>query len=244
MPHDATVPPSGAADATTQGPRASAPNAQRVFNLTFHGVGEPRPTTDVDEKRYWLTVEAFSRFLDRATQWPDVRITFDDGNLSDVPVALPQLLQRRLRGSFFILAARVGQAGYLGRSELRELLAAGMEIGSHGMHHRSWRRLGGDDLRQEIQGAKAALEDMLGIPITQAACPFGEYDRTALQLLAKAGFTRVYTSDRGWARPNAWLQPRNTVTATTHLGDLEHARTWSWARRWAHQLKLTLKRFR
>ena len=199
---------------------------------------------DAAERRYWLTVGAFAGVLDRAIRWPDVRITFDDGNLSDVTMALPQLLKRQLGGRFFILAARVGTAGYLGRGELRELLGAGMEIGSHGMHHRAWRRLRGDDLRQEIQVAKASLEDMLGIPITQAACPFGEYDRAALQMLAQAGFTRVYTSDRGLARSNAWLQARNTVTAATNLADLEQVRTWPRTRQWAQGLKIAVKRWR
>jgi peptidoglycan/xylan/chitin deacetylase (PgdA/CDA1 family) len=241
MPHENAAPP---ADAITQGPRAGTLDAKRVFNLTFHGIGEPGPTIEEVDRRYWLNVSAFERVLKRVAPWPDVRITFDDGNQSDLAVAVPRLLKFGLRGRFFIVAARVGKAGCMGVSELRELLTAGMEIGSHGMQHRSWRRLRGDDLRQEIQGAKALLEDMLGIPITQAACPLGEYDRIVLRWLAKSGFTRVYTSDRGWARPEAWLQPRNTVTAATNTRDLEAVRSWFWPRQLAHRVKLTLKRWR
>jgi peptidoglycan/xylan/chitin deacetylase (PgdA/CDA1 family) len=228
----------------SSGVASACPDDHRVFNVTFHGLGEPGPSIDTEENRYWLAADAFERVLERVSDWPEARMTFDDGNLSDLTIAVPQLLKRRLRGSFFIVASRVDKEGYMGRSELRELLAAGMEIGSHGMHHQSWRRARGDDLLQEIRGAKAILEDMLGIPITQAACPFGEYDRTVLKLLAASGFTRVYTSDRGWARPNAWLQSRNTITAATDIRDLEQVRSWPWSKQLAHRLKLTVKRYR
>jgi peptidoglycan/xylan/chitin deacetylase (PgdA/CDA1 family) len=213
---------------------------RHVFNLTFHGLGEPGSSIDAGEKKYWLRVEDFERVLDRTKSWPDARITFDDGNMSDLTIALPRLLSRGLRASFFVVAGRIGQTGYLGRGELRKLVAAGMTIGSHGMHHRSWRR----PAEEEISGAKALLEDMMGMPITQAACPFGEYGRKTLRMLANAGFTRVYTSDRGWAKPNAWLQARNTINTSTDIRDLEQVRNWPWPRQTAHRLKLLMKRWR
>jgi peptidoglycan/xylan/chitin deacetylase (PgdA/CDA1 family) len=242
MPHSAAF---GKTSSITQNASSTVPlSANRVFNLTFHGLGMPGSSIVADEKRYWLDVDAFERILDHVSQWPNTRITFDDGNLSDLIVAVPRLLEHHLRGSFFIVAARMGREGYMGRSELLELLAAGMEIGSHGMHHHSWRRTRGGDLLQEIRTAKAILEDTLGVSITQAACPFGDYDRTALNMLANSGFTRVYTSDRGWARPNAWIQARNTVAATTDIRDVEQVRSWPWSKNFRHYLKLTLKRYR
>jgi len=237
MQHDASV-----VDAPPV-PSRGVPLMRR-FNLTFHGLGAPGSTILEMERRYWLAEVAFDRILDRAMLWSDACITFDDGNLSDFTVALPQLLKRQLHGNFFVLAGRLNSPGYLGSHELRQLLAAGMEIGSHGMHHRSWRRLPEGDLRQEIVDAKARLEDLLGIPITQAACPFGEYGRAALRMLADAGFQRVYTSDRGWAKSSAWLQPRNTVTATTAIEDLEAVRAWPGPKQWLHHVKLSVKRRR
>jgi peptidoglycan/xylan/chitin deacetylase (PgdA/CDA1 family) len=216
----------------------------RLFNLTFHGLGVPGSNVPIDQRQYWLGAAVFERVLDRVVDWPDAAITFDDGNLSDLTVAFPVLVRRQLCASFFVVAGRIGLNGYLGRSELHELVAAGMEIGSHGMHHRSWRGLDDGALREETVVAKARLEDMLGIPVTQAACPFGGYDRRALEQLATSGFTRVYTSDRGWARSDAWLQPRNTVTSRTRLQDLEQVRSWSWPKRLAHNARVKLKCFR
>lgn len=217
-----------------------------TFTLTFHGLGPPPAAANIPapESIYWLSTDAFERTLDLARRWPNARITFDDGNLSDLTLALPRLLERNLKASFFIVAARVGTPGYLGVADIRILLAAGMQIGSHGMHHRPWRRLSAPDLQQEIHNARVKLEDLLGIPITQAACPFGAYDRHSIRALANDGFTHVYTSDRGFARADAFLQPRNTLTGATKLADLEAARRWSMPRQVAHRLKLALKRIR
>jgi len=220
------------------------PVTHRLLNLTFHGLADPPASLPDSEKRYWLPIPAFDRFLDQAALSPDVQVTFDDGFLSDATIALPRLQQRSLHATFFILAARIGTPGYLALEDIRTLLAAGMSIGSHGMNHRPWRRLSPEDLHQEISAAKARLEDLLGISITQAACPFGAYDRAALRALKRAGFSRVYTSDRGFAHSSAWLQPRNTITASTPLDHLDRVRAWPRPRQWAHQLKLALKRCR
>ena len=47
--------------------------------------------------------------------------------------------------------------------------------------------------------------------MTEAACPFGSYDRRVLRALRRTGYRHVYTSDRGLARRGDWLQARNTV---------------------------------
>jgi len=49
------------------------------------------------------------------------------------------------------------------------------------------------------------------VPVVQAACPFGSYDRRVLRSLRGSGYRRVYTSDRGTTGPGDFLQARNTV---------------------------------
>ena len=51
----------------------------------------------------------------------------------------------------------------------------------------------------------------MGAEVIEAACPFGSYDRRVLGELRRAGYRKVYTSDRGPAGRGDWLQPRNTV---------------------------------
>lgn len=183
----------------------------RTINLTFHGIGTPERALEVGEGDVWVSRARFAAVLDAVAGRPDVRITFDDGNASDLDHALPALRERGLTGTFFVVAGRLGDPGFLDPSGVRTLAAAGMTIGCHGMRHRPWRRLDEDTLHEELVTAKRTLETLLGAPVMEAACPFGSYDRRVLRALKRAGYRRVFTSDRGTARGTDWLQARNTV---------------------------------
>jgi peptidoglycan/xylan/chitin deacetylase (PgdA/CDA1 family) len=184
---------------------------QRSINITFHGIGRPPRPLESGESGVWVTRAQYLSMLDSVAGRDDVRITFDDGNASDVEQALEPLRARGLTATFFVVAGRLGEPAFLDESGVRELAAAGMEIGSHGMRHRPWRGLGDDDLREELVEAKQVLEAVIDRPITQAACPFGAYDRRVLRTLRRAGYHGVYTSDRGTARPGDWLQARTSI---------------------------------
>jgi peptidoglycan/xylan/chitin deacetylase (PgdA/CDA1 family) len=188
---------------------------KRLVNLTFHGVGRPERALEAGEDGTWVSLDAFRAILDSVVGRSDVRITFDDGNASDLEHGLPELRRRGLTATFFVVAARLGTPGFLDGDGVRELAAAGMGIGSHGMRHRPWRGLDDAELREELHDARHVLEEVVGGPVAEAACPFGSYDRRVLEALRGYGYEGVYTSDRGTERPDAWLQARNTV----HDGD-------------------------
>ena len=96
--------------------------------------------------------------LDAVGGRDDIRITFDDGNASDVVHALPALRERGLTATFFVVAGRLGIPGFLDEAGVRELAAAGMTIGCHGMRHRPWRTLDEPSLDEELVGARTMLE--------------------------------------------------------------------------------------
>jgi peptidoglycan/xylan/chitin deacetylase (PgdA/CDA1 family) len=179
--------------------------------LNFHLIGRPARALDDGERDVVVDRERFGEILDVVAGRDDVRLTFDDGNRSDVEEALPELLERGLDGEFFICPARFGTAGFLDADGVRELRDAGMSIGSHGMQHVRWRRLGPTAAEREIVHAKRILQETLQAPVELAACPFGAYDRRTLSALRSAGFTRVYTSDGGRTHAGQWLAARNTV---------------------------------
>ena len=184
---------------------------RRSINLTFHGIGEPSRPLESGEAGVWVDRDRFYSLLDSVAGRDDVRITFDDGNASDVQDALPALRDRQLQATFFVVAGRLGEPGFVDAAAVRDLTAAGMAVGCHGMRHRPWRGLEDNELHEELVAAKAILEETTGAPITEAACPFGSYDRRVLRTLRSAGYDRVYTSDRGTSDPHEFLQPRNTV---------------------------------
>jgi len=184
-----------------------------IINLCFHGIGSIDHEREPGESRYWVTEDSFLRILDEVTEHPQVRLSFDDGNRSDVVVALPALRERALRASFFALAGRLDDCASLSPSDLRELRAAGMTIGSHGWTHVPWRGLDDDDARRELIDARSVLMEASAGAIQDAALPLGRYDRGVLGRLEQAGYRTVYTSDRFPARSDSWLQARYSVTA-------------------------------
>ncbi len=184
---------------------------KRSINLTFHGIGEPPRALDPGEENVWVAHDRFVALLDSVAGRDDVRITFDDGNASDVEHALPALVDRELDATFFVVAGRLGEPTFVDAAGVRELACAGMGIGCHGMRHRPWRGLGDTELREEHVEAKAVLEQIVQRPVTEAACPFGSYDRRVLKSLRGSGYRRVYTSDRGTTDAKDYLQARNTV---------------------------------
>lgn len=215
-------------------------------NLTFHGVGERPRAPDGGDERFWVDLDSFGSVLDAIIDRPEVRITFDDGNVSDVALALPALRRRGLKATFFVVAGRLGAPGFLDEQGVRTLLAAGMGIGCHGMRHRPWRRLDDSALHDELVVAREVLEAIIERPVTEAACPFGSYDRRVLSFLRRHGYERVYTSDCGRTRPDAWLQPRKSLERAEGAETVERllSSRLSRLRLLSRQPKLVAKRWR
>jgi peptidoglycan/xylan/chitin deacetylase (PgdA/CDA1 family) len=198
--------------------------------LTLHGLGEPPEAITRSERNVWIPVEWFEAIVD-ALPREDVGLAFDDGNASDVEQALPRLAQRGMTARFFPLAGRIGAAGYLGAGDISKLVAAGMGIGSHGLHHRDWRTLDDRELHEELTVSRRTLAEIAGRDITEAACPFGSYDRRVLRALHEAGYRRAFNSDGGTGSLASWPSPRTTVNRSLplqHWLDLAKAGARAW----------------
>jgi peptidoglycan/xylan/chitin deacetylase (PgdA/CDA1 family) len=182
-----------------------------MINICFHGIGTPGREMEPGEDRYWISVDLFHAVLDEVRTWPSVRLSFDDGNTSDVEHGLPALLERGLAADFFVLAARLESAGSLDEDAVKLLHKSGMTIGTHGMWHRSWRGMDQATADAELLEARQRLAAAAGADVKRAACPLGRYDRELLVGLRRLGYERVFTSDRRTARPGTWLQPRYSV---------------------------------
>ncbi len=183
------------------------------FTVCFHGIGTPAWEREPGEAGYWVTDGQFRAILDWVADVPGVAISFDDGNRSDVDVALPALSQRGLQATFFPVVGRLGDQWSLSSRGVQELADAGMDVGSHGLHHVPWAGLRGPAAHAEIVHPRHVLEDLLGRRVDRAAAPLGRYDRHALSLLRAGGYAEVNVSDLRPAQRGAWLQPRFSVRA-------------------------------
>lgn len=184
-----------------------------IVNICFHGIGVPQRTLEPGEDRYWISIEMFHRVLDEVIGRLDVRLSFDDGNASDIEIGLPALADRGLSASFFVIAGRLDLPGSLGRHDLVELRRSGMLIGTHGMNHVPWRRLSEVASNEEFVEARNLISVSAGVAVDSAALPLGQYDRKVLQRLRREGYRSVFTSDRRRANSEAWLQPRYSLRA-------------------------------
>jgi peptidoglycan/xylan/chitin deacetylase (PgdA/CDA1 family) len=214
--------------------------------LTFHGLGKPAREIPAEEEPFWIEPSFFEAVLDLIRGREDVHVTFDDSNASDYEIALPALAARKRKASIFVLAPRVGDPGYLSRRQLDELVSEGMTIGNHGAEHSPWTTLCGDRLRRELAEAKDCLEQMIGKAVTDAACPFGSYNRRVLQAVRNSGFDRLYTSDDLPAFADSWVQSRYTIDRThslQHISRIVNGTSGGLARLLA-RTKLHLKQWR
>jgi|SRR5277367_929152 len=188
------------------------------LTLNFHGLGEPPDSIVAAERNVWVPDEWLEAIVDAAPRH-EVGVTFDDGNASDVQQVLPALTEREMTARFFPLTGRIDTAGYLSAEDIAELSAAGMRIGSHGLHHRDWRTLGDAELHDELTLSRHTLGEIIDGEVTEAACPFGSYDRRVLRALRAAGYRRVFTSDGGPHAIGSWLSSRTTVNRNRPLQD-------------------------
>jgi peptidoglycan/xylan/chitin deacetylase (PgdA/CDA1 family) len=191
-----------------------------LVNLCFHGIGTPKRELEPDEEQYWVEVDQFEEMLGLIRRYAFIHITFDDGNASDLTYALPALLTHGLTASFFVVAGRIDTSGSLTSDGVRALVRSGMRVGAHGLAHRPWRTLDDNGLEAEMHATRT-IADVAGVPIREAACPFGSYDRRVLSALRRHGFRLVYTVDGGHAKRGAWLQPRYTIRRDDTPTDIE-----------------------
>ena len=102
--------------------------------------------------------------------------------------------------------------------ELRDLAAAGHEIGAHSRTHRSLVGLGDDDLADEIAGSIDRVADAVGRPVRTVAYPHGHHDQRARRAVEAAGALGAVTFANGRVRPTTdpFAVPR--LTAGAHFG--------------------------
>jgi peptidoglycan/xylan/chitin deacetylase (PgdA/CDA1 family) len=162
-------------------------------------------------------------------------LTFDDGNASDHRIALPMLAARGWTACFFVIAGQIGAPGALGWSELRELAAAGMEIGSHSLTHPFLHRLSPAEIRHEFTESKRILEDGLGRAIDLASLPRGSAAPGTGELIASLGYRAFCTSEPGLVTRSTdpFAIPRIAVKQRTRAGFISKVATgrpWTLAR--------------
>lgn len=125
-----------------------------------------------------------------------VRVSFDDGHVSNHRYALPLLQKYSVPAIFFVIASRIGnQPESMNWQQLRELISLGQEVQSHGWSHQFLTHCSESQLQQELGRSKGILEDKLGIEINALSVPHGRWNTFVLEACAQTGYKHVYISD-------------------------------------------------
>lgn len=183
--------------------------------LTWHAIGPPGAAAADDADGWTVSQDRFEAQLDAlaaagfttvplallaghaATGAPlparPVVLTFDDGTQDHYARALPALVARGMRGSFFVVSGRVGtraQGGraYLSWDELKALRGAGMEVGSHSRSHPRLPDLPDEAARAELVESRRELEAGLGAPVEWFAFPYNALRERHRAMVAAAGY--------------------------------------------------------
>jgi peptidoglycan/xylan/chitin deacetylase (PgdA/CDA1 family) len=127
-----------------------------------------------------------------------VGLTFDDGYRDFLRYALPVLLRHGFSATAFVIAGRVGgdnawdkqgpRKPLLTAGQVREVAAAGIEIGSHGLRHIDLQHLTGLALAREQRHSREILQDITGTLVRGFCYPYGFLNRRVVDGVGGAGY--------------------------------------------------------
>ena len=128
-----------------------------------------------------------------------VALTFDDGpHPEGTPAVLEALARVGARATFFVVGEQVQRRPAL----IAEIAAAGHMVALHGYRHRLQLRLGGGEVREDIERGADSIREAAGIDVTWHRPPYGVYSPAGLKFVREAGLRPLLWSRWGkdWRR--------------------------------------------
>jgi peptidoglycan/xylan/chitin deacetylase (PgdA/CDA1 family) len=173
----------------------------------------------------------FSEALANPPARRTLAVTFDDGYRSVIERAFPILERFDVPGTVFVPSIYAGtpeppfwqgrdhdqwcdgpyNSELVGLSwhDLRQLIAAGWEVGSHTRSHPHLTELGDEALQEELLGSRQECERGTGNACLSLSYPYGELDERVIQVASEAGYRSGATLPRRFPRtPTALEWPR------------------------------------
>jgi peptidoglycan/xylan/chitin deacetylase (PgdA/CDA1 family) len=141
-----------------------------------------------------ITADQYFEHLTAAAPLPPrpVMLSFDDSQGSQISVGLPELVRRRMTGTFFVMTVVLDKPRWMSRADLRRLARAGMTVAAHTWDHQRADRYCGRDWQVQLVEPRAELERIIGRPVRHFAYPYGNWSPADFPHLAAAGYRTAY----------------------------------------------------
>ena len=130
-----------------------------------------------------------------------VLLTFDDCPRHLFDFAIPELLKRKMKASFYMPTAHLdsynswdvaqgrSRVDLMNEKDLQVLNQLGMEVGAHSHHHIHLKKLNSDEeVKAEVVTCKNILEEILGRQVYSFAYPFASVPKNYRNILTDAGY--------------------------------------------------------
>lgn len=203
------------------------PDNKRPSNMWSVSVTKFREQIELLRSNGWHTARVCD--LESAEKLPlrTVIITFDDGYANTFENGFELLLEQGMCATWFIVTRDIGKrSGWtdpevpdwsiLSRHQLRQMAAAGMEIGAHTRTHSHLPELDPPTIWDEVLGSRKDLEDILGLPVTSFAYPYGQYNEDCITAVRKAGYRVACSTRTGWFGSDSDLLQVRRVAVFSH----------------------------
>lgn len=177
-----------------------------------------------------ISVEQLVQAIQFGAQLPSrpILLTFDDGSETVYTDAYPIMQKYGFTGTAYIVYNFIGAGSYMDKDQIRELYAAGWEIGSHSVsHHDLTTRPGKQE--EEIVKSRQRLEAYLAVPVRSFAYPFGAYDSDSLHFVKFAGYIAAMGlgDESNQGKENIYYLYRHSITAETTLEAFANLLPWN-----------------
>lgn len=188
-----------------------------VLALLFHDVHGADPSESgfrgVAADRYKLSVAQFEAQLaglararrdapvvfDGARAVPPhaaFAITVDDGGVSFYTQVADRLEALGWRAHVFVTTGCIGRPGFLDGRQVQELHRRGHAVGSHSVSHPArFASLSAAEMAREWSESRSVLADLLGVDVTAASVPGGDFSPAVAAAASRAGFELLFTSE-------------------------------------------------
>ena len=125
-------------------------------------------------------------------------ITFDDGYYDNYEHAYPVLKKYGIKATLFVIVDKIGQPGWVGWKELKEMSDSGIiTIGSHTMTHPWLTSLNIEKIKSEFKNSKEILENRLGKRVDLLCYPMGNHDGRSEENAKRSGYVCAVGTNPG-----------------------------------------------